>query len=76
MRDSAPERYEVYTSTIQKRLPRFRLPLAQNAKDAVVDLQTCLAAAAYSSYFKFSTDRVIAKSASAGDVIFADGFGL
>lgn len=39
-----------------------------------VDLTTCLNAAAYSSYFTFTTDRVIAKSAGAVDVIFHDQF--
>jgi cysteine-rich repeat protein len=37
---------------------------------AVVDLTTCLNAAAYSSYFTFTTDRVMFKE----DVIFRDGF--
>jgi hypothetical protein len=34
-----PERYEIYTSTLEKRLPRFCLPLASNDRDTVVDLQ-------------------------------------
>jgi hypothetical protein len=34
------ERYEIYTATLQKRLPRFRLPLAPGDRDAVLDLQT------------------------------------
>lgn len=34
-----PDRYEVYTTTLQKRLPRFRLPLSADERDAVVDLQ-------------------------------------
>lgn len=34
-----PERYEIYTATVQKRLPRFRVPLAANDRDTVVDLQ-------------------------------------
>jgi hypothetical protein len=38
-RVSAPERYEIYTATLQKRLPRFRLPLAATDRDSVVDLQ-------------------------------------
>jgi len=41
---------------------------------SAVPLSTCLNAAAYSFFFKFSTDRVIAKSASASDFIFYDGF--
>jgi hypothetical protein len=38
-RSTQPERYEIYTSTIQKRLPRFKLPLAVDDRDTVVDLQ-------------------------------------
>jgi hypothetical protein len=38
-RSSHPERYEIYTSTLQKRLPRFRLPLASDDRDTVVDFQ-------------------------------------
>ncbi len=38
-RATQPERYEVYTATIQKRLPRFRMPLAGDDRDTVVDLQ-------------------------------------
>jgi Protein of unknown function (DUF4058) len=38
-RSSQPERYEIYTSTLAKRLPRFRLPLASDDRDTVVDLQ-------------------------------------
>lgn len=33
------EKYEIYTSTVQKRLPRFRLPLASDDRDTVLDLQ-------------------------------------
>ncbi len=35
-----PDRYEIYTATLQKRLPRFRLPLADDDRDTVVDLYT------------------------------------
>ncbi len=38
-RPASPERYEIYTSTLQKRLPRFRLPLAGDDRDTVLDLQ-------------------------------------
>jgi len=38
-RTNQPERYEIYTSTLAKRLPRFRLPLAAADRDTVVDLQ-------------------------------------
>jgi len=39
-RCTQPERFEIYTTTLQKRLPRFRLPLAADDRDTVVDLQT------------------------------------
>ncbi len=42
-RATQPERYEIYTATLQKRLPRFRLPLAADDPDAVLDLQTSFA---------------------------------
>jgi hypothetical protein len=38
IRATQPERYELYTSTLQTRLPRFRLPLAPGDRDLVVDL--------------------------------------
>ncbi|MBI3412352.1 MAG: DUF4058 family protein [Planctomycetes bacterium] len=38
-RSTQPERYEIYTATMEKRLPRFRLPLAADDRDTVVDLQ-------------------------------------
>jgi hypothetical protein len=34
MRASHPVRYEIYTSTLQKRLPRFRVPLAARDPDS------------------------------------------
>lgn len=37
-RSTQPERYEIYTATLQKRLPRFRLPLACDDRDTVLDL--------------------------------------
>ena len=39
-RASQPERHEIYTATLQKRLPRFRLPLAADDRDTVLDLHT------------------------------------
>jgi hypothetical protein len=42
-RSTQPERYEIYTATIQKRLPRFRLPLAADDRDTVLDLQAAFA---------------------------------
>lgn len=42
-RSNQPERYEIYTATLQKRLPRFKMPLALDDRDTVVDLQTTFA---------------------------------
>jgi Protein of unknown function (DUF4058) len=39
-RATQPERYEIYTATLQKKLPKFRLPLAGDDRDTVVDLQS------------------------------------
>jgi hypothetical protein len=44
-RSTQPERHEIYTATLQKRLPRFRLPLAWDDRDIVVDLQAAFARA-------------------------------
>ena len=44
-RSTQPERYEIYTATLEKRLPRFRLPLAADDRDTVVDLQTAFSRA-------------------------------
>jgi len=38
-RSTSPDRYEIYTATAQKRLPRFRLPMASDDRDTVLDLQ-------------------------------------
>jgi len=42
-RSLQPERYEIYTSTLQKRLPRFKMPLAMDDRDTVIDLQAAFA---------------------------------
>jgi hypothetical protein len=42
-RSTKPESFEIYTATIQKRLPRFRLPLAADDRDTVLDLQAAFA---------------------------------
>jgi hypothetical protein len=34
-----PDRFEMYTTTVQKKLPRIRLPLAADDRDLVVDVQ-------------------------------------
>jgi len=38
-RGSTPERYEIYTATLAKRLPKFKLPLAADDRDTLLDLQ-------------------------------------
>jgi hypothetical protein len=42
-RSSMPDRFEIYTTTLQKRLQRFKLPLAADDRDTVVDLQVVFA---------------------------------
>ncbi|MBM3980656.1 MAG: DUF4058 family protein [Planctomycetes bacterium] len=44
-RSNAPDRYEIYTATLQKRLPKFKLPLAADDRDALIDLQAAFARA-------------------------------
>jgi len=39
-RAAQPDRFEIYTATLQKKLPRFRLPLGGDDRDTVVDLHT------------------------------------
>ncbi len=42
-RSTQAERYEIYTTTLQKRLPRFKIPLAHDDRDTVLDLQATFA---------------------------------
>lgn len=42
-RAAKPEQFEIYTATLQKRLPRFRLPLSSDDRDTVLDLQSTFA---------------------------------
>lgn len=44
-RATAPDRYEIYTATVAKRLPKFKLPLAPDDRDALLDLQAAFARA-------------------------------
>ena len=44
-RCTQPERYEIYTATLAKRLPRFKVPLAPDDRDTVLDLQATFARA-------------------------------
>jgi Protein of unknown function (DUF4058) len=40
-----PDRYEIYSATLSKRLPRFRVPLASDDRDTVLDLQAAVSRA-------------------------------
>jgi hypothetical protein len=42
-RSVQPDRYEIYTAMLDKRLPRFRMPLAADDRDTVLDLQAAFA---------------------------------
>lgn len=44
-RGANPDRYEIYTAVVTKRLPKFKLPLAAEDRDTVVDLQVAVARA-------------------------------
>ena len=44
-RGTSPDRYEIYTATAAKRLPKFKLPLAADDRDTVIDLQVACARA-------------------------------
>jgi hypothetical protein len=59
-RSTQPERYEIYTTTLQKRLPRFRLPLASDDRDTVLDLHTvftrCYDQGAFSTKINYARD--------------------
>lgn len=44
-RAATPDRYEIYTATLQKRLPKFKVPLAPDDRDALLDLQAAFARA-------------------------------
>jgi hypothetical protein len=59
-RATQPERYEIYTATLQKRLPRFRLPLASDDRDTVLDLHTtftrCYAQGGFAAKIDYGRD--------------------
>jgi hypothetical protein len=50
-RAAQPERHEIYTTTLQKVLPRFRMPLAPDHRDTLVDLQAAFARAYDQGHF-------------------------
>lgn len=55
-RCTQPERYEIYTSTLAKRLPRFKVPLSPDDRDTVLDLQATFARAYDQSNFATKID--------------------
>jgi len=55
-RCTQPERYEIYTSTLAKRLPRFKVPLSPDDRDTVLDLQATFARAFDQSNFAGKID--------------------
>jgi hypothetical protein len=44
-RGTVPDRYEIYTATLQKRLPKFKVPLAPDDRDVILDLQSAFSRA-------------------------------
>lgn len=44
-RSTDPNRFEIYTTTLQKKLPKFKVPLAPDDRDAMLDLQPTFARA-------------------------------
>jgi hypothetical protein len=65
-RGSQPERYEIYTATLQKKLPRFRLPLAQDDRDTVFDLHSafsrCYDQGGFAAQIDYRRDPTVALS--------------
>ncbi len=63
-RSTQQERYEIYTATLQKRLPRFRLPLAADDRDTVLDLHNvftrCYDQGGFASRINYQKDPPIA----------------
>jgi Protein of unknown function (DUF4058) len=66
-RSTQPERHEIYTATLQKRLPRFRLPLAPDDRDTVLDLHTaftrCYDQGGFAAKIDYSRDPATALAA-------------
>jgi hypothetical protein len=67
-RAARPERFEVYTSTLQKRLPRFKLPLAGDDRDTWVDLHAaftrCYEQGGFTSKINYQRDPCTALTAA------------
>lgn len=55
-RTAQPERFEIYSSTLARRLPRFKLPLAPDERDTVLDLQAVFSRAFEEGEFERQID--------------------
>ncbi len=59
-RATQAERHEIYSATLQKRLPRFRLPLSPDDRDTVLDLHAtftrCYDQAGFASQVDYQRD--------------------
>ncbi len=66
-RCTQPERYEIYTATLAKRLPRFKVPLAADDRDTVLDLQATFARAFDQGNFAARIDYTRDANARLGD---------
>jgi hypothetical protein len=74
-RSTQPERFEIYTATLQTHLPRFRLPLAGDDRDTVLDLHTvftrCFEQGKYASRIDFCHDPAVPLNKE--DMLWLDG---
>lgn len=55
-RAAAPDRHEIYTATLNKTLPKFRLPLLADHRDVLVDVQAALTRAYEAGGFEETID--------------------
>ena len=55
-RGPTPDRYEIYTATVKKRLPKFKLPLGPDDRDTVLDLQLAVVRAFDQAVFRDQID--------------------
>jgi hypothetical protein len=66
-RPTHPHRHEVYTATLDKPLPRFRLPLAADHQDTLVDLQPIFMRAFDQGNFRERINYTIDPATTLGD---------
>lgn len=55
-RGGTPDRHEIYACSVRKRLPKFKLPLAADDRDTVLDLQLAFARAYETGRFDKQVD--------------------